>query len=537
LLAGLVPIEEIYMKRRCLWTAFVIAVILSGAALAQSEIDPEFGKRILNAGHAGYAQDMVVQPDNKVVMVSGCFHFEDGSYTVCMVRVNPNGTLDGSFVGSENRVPGIVRTKSLGVCNCSGEMFGIARQIDGKLVVAGVVTQTGVGQGLGLSRYNVDGSIDTSFGTNGSVFTNISPENDHGRKVAIQPDGKIVVVGYSITGEQPYPTAQQFLARYTSGGVLDSSFGTGGIFKANLPGSRTHGESIAIQTDGKILAGGAAVGPEQGYLITRLNPDGTLDTSWSGDGYRIIANSVSGIYTDSGIRSLTVQSDGRITALGTLNHIFRLNPDGAFDTTFAGVGFRAALPDSYTSENAYGMIVTAGGRITVVGQSRPPGLGYQYEVARFLSNGAEDTSFSGDGYLSIDIGAGNDGGRSIAVDSQGRLVVAGINAIQSCSLCNPWVPSSFSVTRLIVPTVLIGISGRATRPDGQPVINAILTTLDNTGTVRFARTNPFGYYRFLNLPPAQSYTISVRAKGRLFADRTVVAGDDVANVDFISQEP
>lgn len=526
------------MNRRSVLSLCVVAFFLGISASAQPEIDTTFGKRTFNAGHAGYTKDLVVQPDDKIVMVSSCFHFEDGHYTVCMVRVNPNGLMDASFVGSENRVPGIVRTKVAGVCGCGGDTFGVALQSDGKLVVVGFLAIATGNQALSVARYNSDGSIDTTFGTNGWVYTDVSPTaNDHGRKVAIQPDGKIVVVGYSITGSEPYTTAQQFVARYTATGVLDSSFGVGGVFKANLPGNLTHGESIAIQPDGKILAGGSVSGPQHGYLLTRLNTDGTPDTTWDGDGYLTIVHGFAGIFTDSGILSLAVQSDNRILALGSLNKIYRLNPDASLDTTFAGVGSRNALPDSYSAEYPYDLLLTAG-RITVVGHSQAGGVvGYQYEVARYLLNGAEDVSFSSDGYLGIEIGSGNDGARAVAVDSQGRLVVAGISAQPSCGICNPWIPSSFSVTRLIVPVVMVGISGRAMRPDGQPVMNAILTTLDNTGTTRIARTNPFGYYRFVNLPPGQPYTISVRAKGRVFADRMVVATQDVANFDFVSEEP
>src|SRR5688500_20298955 len=90
---------------------FAVVVALNISGFYQPEVDNGFGKLLFNNGHGGYAQDVIAQPDNKVVMVSNCPHFEDGNYPFCAVRVNENGSYDSSFVGSGNRVPGVVRTR------------------------------------------------------------------------------------------------------------------------------------------------------------------------------------------------------------------------------------------------------------------------------------------------------------------------------------------------------------------------------------------------------------------------------------------
>ena len=520
------------MLKTVFWSVFVTGIFLTASVVAQPEVDPGFGKLLFNNGHGGYAQDLVVQPDNKVVMVSNCPHFEDGNYPFCAVRVNANGSYDTSFIGSGNRIPGVVRTRIPGATN-TGETHGVALQSDGKLILVGYAVQSGIGQLLSMVRYNPNGDIDTTFGNAGFVLTDVTAGlKDLARKVVIQPDGKIVVVGYS-TDDTNFI---KFVARYTSGGILDGTFGTGGIFKASIPGNISDGRSIALQADGKILAGGNINGAQTAFLLTRLNTDGTLDTSWDGDGYKIIPHTAPGMFplSEHGIRALAVQTDGKIIGLGNWNILFRFNTDGSLDSSFDGDGMRSALPEPLNNEAAHDLMLTAGGRITVVGQSQPNNNAYVYEVARYLRNGSPDTSFSGDGFVSVPI-VSNSGARAVGSDSLGRIVVAGISGTGSCGACWPFENSFFTATRLIAPVVAVGISGRVTRPDGRPIANVILTTQDSTGITRTAITNPFGYYRFQNLPAGQAYTISARAKSYVFADRVVVASDDVLNLDFVGQ--
>jgi uncharacterized delta-60 repeat protein len=520
------------MLKMASWSVLLTVIILAASVAAQPEVDSSFGKLIFTNGHGGYAQDLVVQPDDKVVMVSNCPHFEDGNYPFCAVRVNVNGSYDTSFVGSGNRIPGVVRTRIPGASTV-GQTHGVALQSDGKLILVGYAFVSGFDQRLSMVRYHPNGDIDTTFGTNGFVLTDVTAGlKDLGRKVAIQSDGKIVVVGYS-TDDTNYV---QFVARYTAAGVLDDTFATGGVFKASLPGNISDGRSIALQADGKILAGGNINGLQTAFLLTRLNANGSLDTSWDGDGYKIIPHTAPGMHplSEHGFRALAVQADNKILGLGNWNVIFRFNTDGSLDSSFDKDGMRAALPESLHNEAAYDLMSTAGGRITVVGQSQPGANAYVFEVARYLTNGSPDTAFSGDGSLSVPI-ISNSGARAVSTDSMGRIVLAGISGTGSCGQCWPFENSFFSATRLTAPFVSVSISGRVTRPDGRPIMNAILTTQDSTGTTRNAITNPFGYYRFPNLPAGQAYTISARAKSYVFADRVAVASDDVLNFDFVGQ--
>src|SRR5688500_4110802 len=137
------------MTRRLVCSVFVAGFILTTSVFAQPEVDPGFGNHILTNGHGGWVKDMLVQPDDKVVMVSACPHFEDGNFPFCAARLNSNGSPDISFVGAGNRVPSVVRTRVPGTTS-PGETFGVALQSDGKLILVGYVTQPGLGQVLAM---------------------------------------------------------------------------------------------------------------------------------------------------------------------------------------------------------------------------------------------------------------------------------------------------------------------------------------------------------------------------------------------------
>jgi uncharacterized delta-60 repeat protein len=522
------------MPKSLPWIAITVVFVLCTGAFAQPEFDATFGSagKVNLGGSMIYSQKMVVQPDNRIVMVSSCSDINFGSLPFCTQRVNENGTLDSTF-GTSGRVYTPV-PQSFQPHGATG----IALQTDGKLVMVGFAGILGGGQGqnLVIVRYNLNGSLDASFGSGGMVINGVIAGNhDRAKKVAIQPDGKIVVVGYS--GNQQDANYQGFVARYLPDGTLDESFGTGGIVGITIVGHETWGESIAIQPDGKILAGGTMVTlpgtptPTASLLLMRLNPDGSPDVTWDGDGVRSIPFGSAGS-PDYGFQSLALQSGGRIVGLG-LNKLYRFNTDGSLDTSFDGDGSRPALPAAFSQGIAYDFTISPGGRITVAGHSMTLSGLYEYFVARYRQDGSEDPTFSVDGYLSIDITSHNDGALSVATDPVGRTVVGGRSG--SGPVLNPFEWSTTSAVRLVAPpaAVAVGISGRVTRSDGRPVINAVLTTQDGEGTIRTARSNPFGYYRFLNIPTGQTYTISVRSKSFVFTDRSVFVGDEIVGFDFV----
>ena len=498
---------------------------------AQPELDTTFnstGKTVLSFGTSGTAQDMVVQPDNKTVFVGACNNI-GAIYPFCLFRLNESGTFDSAFDAGQGH-PGYVFTSIPGNPSPAG-IGGIALQNDGKLVAAGF----GSGQ-IVIIRYNSNGTLDSSFATNGVLQSNLVA-NAVVRKVLIQPDGKYVLVGSSGS-----TTFAQYVARFLPDGTPDSSFGSGGVTAISIAGNQTIGLAIALQADGKIVTGGGVSTlpgdptPSNSFLLARFNRDGTLDTTFDGDGLKIISSGVptSGFYYGI-FRSVAVQSDGRILALGYTDLLFRFNTDGSLDSTFDGDGSRVVFG---ANPETFDLTVTPSGKITVVGNPSTtvdfPIV--QYIIARYLPNGLPDTSFSSDGFLSVAVhGNSYDGALTVAPDSKGRTVIGGRTSIGATRF-NPWSDPLFSAARLIAsPTQNVGFSGRVTDSDGKPVVNGFVTLTEDSETIAVGRTNPFGYFNFKNIPTNQTYQLSTRAKNLNFNTQSVLVDDAVTNFLIIGE--
>jgi len=506
-----------------------IVFIFCGSVFAQPELDTTFsstGKRILQFSTIGGTSDIATQPDGKIVLFGSCFNINFGSFPFCLIRLNEDGSFDTTFTGPQgstgyvfNNIPGY----------SSGGGSGIARQNDGKFVVVGFGNDVSNDRFV-IARFNENGSLDTSFGQGG--FAVNSSIVGRAYKVLIQPDGKILLVGFSGTGSQ----YQMLVSRYTTDGAPDNNFGTNGIVLVNIAGAFSTALSIALQPDGKIFVGGATNSNPTvaSHLFVRLNTNGTLDDSWDGDGIKSIPYGTVGFY-DQGISAVAVQMDGRILALGDSNILYRFNADGSLDTSFDGDGSRPALQGDAT---AYDLTVSASGKITVLGHTKIPNLSTVsdllfYKSARFLSNGDPDQSFSDDGFLDIDVmTSGNDGAFALTYDSVGRMVFAGKSAIGVRFA--PWNNAQFSAVRLLAaPAQNVGFNGRILNSSGKPVINAFITLKFGKYTIANARTNNFGYFRFQNIQSSRSYTLSVKAKNLNFYDQNVLIDGEVANYTIV----
>jgi uncharacterized delta-60 repeat protein len=221
----------------------------------------------------GYS--LVSQPDGKLVVAG--YALGAASADFALVRYNSDGSLDTTF-GAGGKV-------TTDFASRSDAAFSVTIQADGKLVAAGYTGGSGMNSSdFSLARYNVDGTLDASFGNAGKVATDIS-STEQAESVKIQPDGKIVVAGYSYVG--PAPTKSDLvLLRYNSNGSLDSSFGSGGKVVADLGSNHDEATSLVIQPDGKILVVGTdGIGQSSAtdIALVRYNSDGSLDTSFGAD--------------------------------------------------------------------------------------------------------------------------------------------------------------------------------------------------------------------------------------------------------------
>ncbi|MET0752995.1 MAG: hypothetical protein ABWZ66_06465 [Pyrinomonadaceae bacterium] len=351
---------------------------------------------------------VALQSDGKIV-AAGINTTFTGIQTGAIVRFNANGTPDTSFDGD-----GLVIVPS-------GLYYGVAIQTDGKIVAAGsnIVDNTGK---FALLRYNTDGSLDASFDGDGMVMTDIA-SGGSANAVTIQPDGKIVAAG------EAYLSGNDFaVVRYNIDGSLDTSFDGDGKVTTPIGQNLDIATAVAVQTDGKIVASGYSGSFSTTFTLVRYNQDGSLDTTFDGDGKVTTLVSKVGGYSNS----MAIQSDGKIVAAGhagtgsgTVLVIIRYNTDGSLDTSFDGDG-KVTTAFSAFNDYAYGVAIQTDGKILAIGYSRIGG-GAQYDtiIARYNTDGSLDANFDGDGKLLVDIGIDNSNATAVTVQADGKIIAAG----------------------------------------------------------------------------------------------------------------
>jgi len=296
-----------------------------------------------------------------------------------------------------------------------------------------------------IIAYAADGDMDPFFGGgDGLVTTNFHNTLDEARAMAIQSDGKIVVVGTThITG-----TNYNFsVARYNPDGSPDASFSFDGRLTTDIRnGSNDAASAVAIQTDGKIVAAGHETG---WWAAVRYNPDGTLDTSFANDGRVMGAFCTSSCTVDDDVRAVAIQpADGKIVLAGYHRKggtadfgLMRLNPDGSYDTTFGDDG--VVVTDFFGGvDEAHAVVIRPDGKIIVGGFAQISGFNYDFAVAQYNANGSPDTTFSSDGKATVNFFGGDDGALAMAVQpTDGKIVLAGANWLDCCGY-------NFAVARL-----------------------------------------------------------------------------------------
>jgi uncharacterized delta-60 repeat protein len=325
------------------------------------------------------------------------------------------GTLDPSF-GTGGKV-----TTSIGG-GYDDYGYALARQPDGKLVVAGTSGTAATAQDFGLARYNPNGTLDTSFNGTGKVTTAIGPVGDYATALKLRSDGKLVAAGCSYNGLN-----NDFaVARYNPNGSLDTSFnGTGKITTAIGSGNECV-SALALQPDGKIVAVGRSFnGSNEDFALARYNPDGSLDSSFNGTGKVTTAIGSD----DDQAFGLALQPDGKLVAAGLSrngsNTVFafaRYNPNGSLDTSFNGTGKVTTAIGGYASVNA--LALQPDGKLLAAGTG-DNGSQFVFALARYNPNGSLDTSFNGTGKVTTPIGSVQDDAIALARQSDGKLVAAG----------------------------------------------------------------------------------------------------------------
>jgi uncharacterized delta-60 repeat protein len=391
-------------------------------------LDPFFGTGGVSTapiGKGGFDLSFAaaLQTDGKIVIVgdsrSNSETFSVEPVNSIVSRINADGTLDTSF-----GYRGIARRRMPGRANA------VVMQADGKIVVGGyTLAEVSFFQVFFVARYNPDGTPDGSFGTGGILTTSFADINQRGilNSLAVQPDGKIVAAGYSFFGSS---TPQSMaVVRYNSNGTPDSSFDGDGRAFIDLAAAGSRANVVALQADGKIVVGGLLrepVGTVSDFALVRLNTDGSPDNTFDGDGKLTTEFST----TSTNILGLGIQSDGRIVAAGNSNQgaardiaMARYNTDGSLDTSFDGDG---KLTTDIGDDLVGNMRIQADGKIVVCGQSfAAPNPHPAFMSARYNTDGSLDNSYNGNGKVLTPLPDRVGKANAAFIRPDGKIILAG----------------------------------------------------------------------------------------------------------------
>lgn len=455
--------------------------------------DPSFGRGGRAVGPFGTRRGVfahVVQPDRKIIV--GGRMWSGTGYDFFLARFNPDGSQDNTFGGN-----GQVRTY-LGA-DRQGVVFSLLLLPDGRIVAAGTATQPGsTNSDVAVARYHPDGSLDTTFGGDGTVVHDFGGMNDPVWDSAAYPNDRIVIAG------------GPGLVRFNADGSLDRSFDGDGSVNVGRP------RSVLVQGN-KILA-------DLGVRIVRYNADGSLDPTFASPELQpgTETNDESDEEAYSTVVGMEFMPDGDVVALGEVHDhrdergkyaLWRINPDGTMDTAFGTGGRVIHVTEDPTDVERVDFDVAADGKIVVTGSgdSNRNVAVWANAVTRHLPNGARDSTFGAEGTVVLR----PDGfiPTAIAVDSTGDVVVTG--DMQGAD------PAAWGIIR---------IEGRGTEGgithdrDG-----GILTVLGNPGadTIRLTASRGRLFVNFNGR--STSYTLTsvrggVRVYGRDGNDTVTVSG-------------
>ncbi len=383
-------------------------------------LDPTFGTggKATTTAFGGDRSAMALQPGGKIVMVGGTF------IAFVLARFTSDGLLDDTF-GPDG---GTISTTIVDGFALQ-EALGVAIHPDDRIVVAGYG-----GRNVAVACYRPDGQLDDTFGTDGIVI-GIVP--GRANDIAIQPDGRIVIAGRTPAEASSGDDFDDiFVARLLADGQMDSSFGTDGLVITDVGGVTNEAQNVVIQpADDAIVVSGSSrnpgstgVGIDHHTDIVRYQPSGQLDTTF-GIGGMVTLDTFVGA-------DLAVQPDSRLVLIGTADtspptsppgsvtelSVTRLEANGTPDGTF---GFAGTATVSVSGrDTGLALAVQPDERIVIAGMTGPPNS--DFGIARLLANGTLDTDFTDTGVMTVDFFGSTDSAETVAITDEGNIVIAGL---------------------------------------------------------------------------------------------------------------
>jgi uncharacterized delta-60 repeat protein len=311
---------------------------------------------VFSAGNSYYSLDMVIQPDDKIVIMGLIQNNSGNAYWVA--RLLPDGALDPSFSADG------YRDLSFGTIQDRGQCINL--QADGKILLGG--TSGNTGEFFTVARLLPNGDLDPSFGSNGVVQTAFSTSQSFANCIAVQQDGKIILGGYTINA----PFARDFaMIRYLADGTIDSSFGVNGKVVTTVNTSFSdYIDKIVFDAQGRILVSGCA-SFEVNYKLAmaRYTSNGVLDTSFGNNG--IVVSNYPSRYSD-----VALQVDGKIILVGGYDAdvftVLRYLSNGTLDSSFGNNGFVDSNFNQPTYAYASSVLIQSDNKIIVTGSVASP---------------------------------------------------------------------------------------------------------------------------------------------------------------------
>ena len=415
-------------------------VTISGAANAEAQFSSDL---TFSTSAQSFMTDSIALTPNGGIFAAGILYTGNSQnyYDMAVTKYLPNGGIDTTFNGG-----GVALTAITGQLV---KAQAVAVQPDGKVVVGGVYQVSGDAHfNFALSRFNADGTVDTTFGNNGLV--QITPSTGYYNEIwslAVSSDGKILIGG---DVDNNSPTYDDFaVARLNTNGSLDTTFGNAGYAETSFASGADRGFQLALQSDGKILLAGSSFGGNSTshFALARFTTSGQLDSTFGAGGK--VSTDVPGDF--EGARSLAIQPDGKIVLAGSVSNtgvyppvynfaLARYNTNGSIDTTFGSSG--VVIKDFGGNDSAGAVVVDSNGMITVGGAG---GANGGLVVARFTPNGTFAQSIINNQY----------GIQAMAIQPGGRVVAAG----SSTSLFNQGFVTAFTGTSVVNSSDSLTVAG------------------------------------------------------------------------------
>lgn len=488
------------------------------------------GEQVISLGGADDASyRLALQGDEKIVLAGrtkdsmGVSHF-------AIARVNANGALDSTF-GNAGYVTTTISPGG------SDVIVGITIDSAGRILAAGSTQPAGSSRYESvIARYNSNGTLDTSFGSNGVVITAMG-QSGSASGVAVQPDGKIVIGGYSTPS-----TAHTLFAaaRYNANGTLDSTFGTAGLATIN-DSSSDSARTLRLMPDGHIVLGGVSVpsgASVYSAMVARLTSTGALDTSYNGTGMNIVAK--------SSLNASVLHSDGTVTAVGGTGasywssdfSLIQFNPSGQLDTTFGSGGkvITNFIQPTHAQADAValqpdGKVVTAGYRY-ILRPNMNPDLGKEVVLTRYNVDGSPDTTFGSGGEVTTAFGTIDDRANAVVVQPNGDILIAGQTS-------DPNTGTAFLVARYLPNGAMdpsFGASGQTTITNfstlyGNPSDIATAIALQSDGSILVAGDASGAGIGIARLTPGGQLDMSYGSSGKAFTSVNVSGPASAIAVD------